>query len=84
MKLTDGKKTVEIEMYDWDFFAKREYEFSADFFTGLSKQDESGAYIVDDVDYCIDYARDWENQRGDFCGESEESESRTVVVTYLS
>lgn len=81
MKLTDGEKTVEIEMYDWDFFAKREYEFSANFFEGLSEQDKSGAYIVDDVDYCIDYAKDWENRQGDFYGESDKP-SRTVIVTF--
>lgn len=57
MKMTDGKKTVEIIMHMWD---GKQYgpDMSADFFDGTE--------IVEDVDYCISQAEDWENYRGDF------------------
>lgn len=62
-KLYDGNKAVEIEMYERDF-----PDYSSDFFdvSRLPYDDANGAYIVPDVDYCIDQARDWKLFQGDY------------------
>jgi hypothetical protein len=66
MKLTDGKRTVEIKMMTWE---RNHYtwDFSSDFFVAgnLPYDAESEAYIVKDVDYCIEQATDWQNYEGD-------------------
>lgn len=86
MKLTDGKKTVEIKMYYYD---DKNGSLGTDWsgeilYDGRMKRDEeTEAYIVDDVDDCVDYARDWENCHGDFYEESEELD-RILVVEYLN
>lgn len=66
MKLTDGKKVVEIRMQVWDGNGY-EPDWSQDFFEagGLPTDDATGASVVDDVDYCIEQAQDWANKRGD-------------------
>lgn len=71
MKLTDGEKTVEITMNEWN---GNEYttDWSNDFFEagGLPlvwvDEIDSEAHKVEDVDYCIDQAEDWTNYCGDF------------------
>lgn len=93
MKLTDGKRTVEIEMRIWDDkFCRLGPDFSDDYFQDCRRlyDDEADAYIVDDVDYCIDYANDWKHGVGDFYDESnfedlteEEIENNVVIVTEL-
>ena len=67
MKITDGKKTVEITMHTWEHDSMSP-DWSNDFFEagGLPYDDETGTYTVEDVDYCIEQAEDWKNQRGDF------------------
>lgn len=79
MKLTDGKRIIEIEMRvgngpDW----------SADFFTaGALQYDETkDAYIVPDLDYCIDQARDWETSQGE-CADDTPNPDNIVIVTEL-
>lgn len=63
MKITDGKRTVEIRMMIW-----QETGFSPDwsndyFGTGqLPYDDETKVYTVQDVEYCIDAAREWESE----------------------
>ena len=66
MKLTDGKKVVEIRMQVWNG-GGYEPDWSQDFFEagGLPTDDATGASVVDDVDYCIEQAQDWANKRGD-------------------
>lgn len=66
MKLTDGKKTVEIKMYGVNGI-----EWSLDFFEagGLPYDELNDTYYVHDVDYCIDQAKDWESGIGDFSGD---------------
>lgn len=89
MKLTDGKKTVEIKMYYYD---GKSGSLGADWsgeilYDGRMEIDEEAeAYVVDDVDYCVDYAEDWENCRGDFYEDSEDSEEldRILDVEYLN
>lgn len=63
MKMTDGKKTVEITMKIWnDFNTGYSPDWSNDFFNaGLLPYDEDeDFFIVDDVDYCIEQAEEWE------------------------
>lgn len=87
MRLYDGTKLVEIKMSNW---TGTEYtpDWSQDFFEAgsLATDDEHDAYIVDDVDYCIDMANDWRNAEGDFYepdADPEEVKNRDVDVEYL-
>ena len=66
-RITDGKKTVEITMCVWNGTGWTP-DFSNDFFCigDLRRDNERDAYIVGDVDYCIDQADDWKHSRGDF------------------
>ena len=59
-KLTDGTRTVTITMQTWD---GNNYspDFSYDFFeVGALERADEETYIVEDVEYCIDQAEDWE------------------------
>lgn len=58
MRLTDGTKTVDIRIMRWDGTSYGP-DWSADYFGHggrLPYNKEVGAYIVEDVDYCIDMA----------------------------
>lgn len=79
-RLTDGKKTVEISLKVWENNGYTP-DWSMDFFEvgQLPYDDEKDAYIVEDVDYCIEYAIDWKNRRGDFSEDTDE-EDRAVFV----
>ena len=49
---------------------------------GLEYDKDKDAYIVEDVDYCIDYAMDWKNGTGDFyCDDN--NEEKIVDVRLL-
>lgn len=67
MRLTDGKKTVEITMTKWNG-SGWDPDWSADFFdAGTLKYDQDkDAYVVDDVDYCVEQAEDCIACRGDY------------------
>lgn len=84
MKLTDGKRTVEIEMLTWDN-NKGQYvydDYAPYFFGGV---DGEYAMRVEDVDYCIGQAEDWEKCRWDFVDdELAEGEERVVRVTEIA
>lgn len=59
MKLTDGKKTVDIRIMRWNSDSDRyDPDWSADYFdAGSLPFDEAlDAYIVNDVDDCVDMA----------------------------
>lgn len=63
MKMTDGKKTVEITMKVWnDFNTGYSPDWSDDFFNAgiLPYDEDEDFFIVDDVDYCIEQAEEWE------------------------
>lgn len=86
-RLTDGKKTLEIAMNNW---TKTDYtpDWSADFFEVgcLPYIEELDAYQVNDVDYCVDQAMDWENNTGDYIdydADPEEVESRNVYYRFI-
>ena len=70
IRMTDGKFTIEITMAVW-----QENGFSPcwvnDFFdVGRLPMDDTGAYIVPDLYYCLDMAKEWE----------QEDENNMVVV----
>ena len=82
MLLTDGRRTVRIEMRIWN---GRYYtpDWSEEFFEAglLMRSSNTGAYYVDDIDYCIDQANDWANKEGDFADDGFPSaEDRVVFV----
>lgn len=96
MVLTNSKKTVNIIMKEWNGSGYGP-DWSNDFFgTGVLEKIEDDnygtAYIVRDVDYCIEQAEDWKNMRGDYAEEREELsdeeisaiiENRLVDVTII-
>lgn len=67
MKLTDGKRTVDITMQEWDG-SQWGLDWSLDFFEAgnLEYNEETNTYTVGDVDYCIEQANDWKYNRGDY------------------
>ena len=58
-RLTDGKRTVEIEMARWTGTGFNP-DWSADFFEvgHLPYDEETDTYTVQDVEYCIEQAID--------------------------
>ena len=59
---------VEIEMKTWkEDQSQYTIDWSNDFFEvgSLKRDEEAEAYLVDDVEYCIEQANDWKMSRGD-------------------
>lgn len=85
IRLIDNNKVVEISIREWDDESSQYgSDWAADFFGvgGLKTVDAPElAYIVDDVDYCIEYANDMISGEGDFAGEPQPSQF--VDVTEL-
>lgn len=81
MKLTDGKRTVEIIMMEWNG-NRWNPDWSMDFFAaGKLANDKTGVYTVEDVYYCIEQAMDWKYNRGDYIDEAEvDPEDRLVII----
>ena len=81
MKLTDTKKTVEISMCVWQDGSGYTPDWSEDFFNAgnLPYDEDREAYIVADVDHCVDQANDWAHSTGDFAMDDPDS-NRTVFV----
>ena len=84
-KLTDDKQTIGVEM---NFWTGNGYtpDWSNDFFcVGLLPKTEDGSYIVPDVDYCIEQAKDWWRCTGDFRNDdvSAEPGERSIHVTWF-
>ena len=81
-RLTSGDLLIEISMRVWEGNGYTP-DFSGDFFNvGLLPYDsEREAYIVKDVDYCIDEALDWE--AGTEAYKNWNDETRDVVVDYV-
>lgn len=72
MKLTDGKKTVEIKIQRWNG-SGYDPDWSADYFTAgsLPYNEETDTYTVEDVDYCIETAN--EASEDGACGKYDEN-----------
>lgn len=88
MKITDGKKTVEIEIRRWNG-SGYDPDWCADYFQAgsLPYDEENETYTVDDVDYCIEMANST-GEEGACCrynedGELVPDEDMTVFVTEL-
>ena len=81
-RLTDGARIVEITMKVWDK-DKGSYgpDISGEFYDvgGLNRDEKTGAYIVLDVEYCIEQANDWRDSIGDFYYD-EPNDGNTVFV----
>lgn len=80
---TQGR-IIEIEMKVWN---GEQYspDWSNDFFEvgELQRDEENDAYMVQDVEYCIEQAEDWENSMGDYSMD-EPNEGNTVFVDWLN
>lgn len=89
MKITDGKKTVEIRVQRWNG-SGYDPDWSNDYFNAgaLPYNEETDTYTVDNVDYCIDAANS-ADEDGACCkydaesGEFVRDEDMCVVVTEL-
>lgn len=84
-RFIDNYKAVEISIRDWDEESSQYGpDWSADFFEvgGLKTVDNPElAYVVDDVDCCVEYASDMVAGVGDFAGDPQPN--RFVDVTEL-
>lgn len=86
IRLIDNNKAVEISIREWDE-ENSQYspDWSADFFEvgGLKTVDAPDlAYIVEDVDYCIEQANDMVAGEGDFAEDGPQP-NQFVDVTEL-
>ena len=84
-RLIDAQeRMIEIEMKVWKN-GQYSPDWSNDFFEvgGLQRDEENDAYIVQDVDYCIEQAKDWEYSTGDYSMD-EPNEGNTVFVDWLT
>lgn len=89
MKITDGKKTVEIRIQRWNG-SGYDPDWSIDYFTAgaLPYNEDTDTYTVDNVDYCIDAANS-ADEDGACCkydsesGEFVRDEDMCVFVTEL-
>ena len=67
MRFTDGARILEITMRMWDgtrWWQDISGEMLAE--PGMQYSAAHDAYICDDIDYVIDYAKDWKDGTGDF------------------
>lgn len=82
MLLTDGRRTVRIEMRTWTG-SNLTPDWSLDFFMAQNLQydPDTEEYHVDNLDYCIDAANDWANKEGDFADDGfPPIEDRVVII----
>lgn len=84
MKLTDGKRTVEIRMMVWTGTAYGP-DWSDDFFFDVAALtpcvEGSDIHIVPDVDYYIEQAQRWSNLCGDYVDWPSEADAHYVEVS---
>lgn len=83
MILTDNNKTIEITMHTWTG-SDWGLDYSFDFFDMAPYDEEREVYVVDDVDYCIEEAEDWEYNRGDFSDLEDDPDDKLVCIEVLS
>lgn len=88
MKITDGRKTVSIEIRNWDGTSYGP-DWSTDYFDAASLlyDADRDAYTVSDVDYCIDMANSTESEGArckiDKNGDVVEDDTVNVLVEEL-
>ena len=81
MKLTDGRTMVEItmKMKIWNGEnGSWGCDISSEFFADVREFD-GGVAVVEDVDYCVEMARDWEGGVGDYY-DLPDDEERVAIV----
>lgn len=85
MKMTDGKKLVEVTMKIWNGSGYGP-DWANEFFetAGLEFDGEVDAFMVNDVDYCIEQMEDWKNCANDYIDDEDPDGNRYVdTVTLL-
>lgn len=72
MRMTDGKRTVEITIQYWDGSGYGP-DWSRDYFNAgtVPYDEETDTYTVESVDYCIDMATDWRDPDSPYYKEDE-------------
>lgn len=79
-KLTDGKRTIELCLSIWD--GKNYYDVTSWIMEmSVPYDSEKEAHIVQDVQYCIDYAMEWRDKCGDFYQERFDEFGDEIVST---
>lgn len=81
IKLKDNVRTIEITMQEYRFDQLRP-DWAADFFDVgcLPYNEDHEAYVVNDVEYCIDMALDWKHARGDFQEDNDVDPADRLVI----
>lgn len=71
-RFTDGDNVVEISMCIWDGH-QYGYDWEDDFYDvgNLDYDERFDAYIVEDVEYLVEQAKDWQDGIGDFIDDLE-------------
>ena len=84
MKMTDGKKLVEVTMEIWNGSGYGP-DWANEFFetAGLEFDGEVDAFMVDDVDYCIEQMEDWKNCTNDYIDDEDPDGNRYVDAVVL-
>ena len=84
MKMTDGKKLVQVTMKIWNGSGYGP-DWANEFFetAGLKFDGEVDAFMVDDVDYCIDQMEDWKNCTNDYIDDEDPDGNRYVDAVVL-
>ena len=73
MRMTDGKRTVEITIQHWNGSGYSP-DWSLDYFNAgeVPYDEETETFIVQSVDYCIDMATDWRDPDSPYYTEDED------------
>lgn len=84
MKMTDGKKLVEVTMKIWNGSGYGP-DWANEFFetAGLEFDGEVDAFMVNDVDYCIEQMEDWKNCVNDYIDDEDPDGNRYVDTVTL-
>lgn len=84
MKMTDGKKLVEVTMKIWNG-SGYDPDWANEFFetAGLEFDGEVDAFMVNDVDYCIEQMEDWKNCANDYIDDEDPDGNRYVDAVTL-
>lgn len=84
MKMTDGKKLVEVTMKIWNGSGYGP-DWANEFFetAGLEFDGEVDAFMVNDVDYCIEQMEDWKNCANDYIDDEDPDGNRYVDTVML-
>ena len=81
MRLTDGKRTIEVTMREWDG-TNWGQDIAGEFFADAELIDNDPYTALADIDYAIDNAKDWESHAGDY--DDDDETERLVEITELT